>query len=192
MPIFCQPMLRHSPTAGSAGSSALLSRHYPDPGERGRRAADGLASRGVATGNGKLHELQLPVRQPLAQAITDLARPRHETHKTREAAHFSTVPAAHEHPGATRITRVLSVRWPGPAAERNGSPVAQLTSDHPAESIPGRHIRPRIFLRRVISNGNLAYLLIGGQRLPREHRPHLRVRQVVVDGRLQNRVGRAK
>jgi hypothetical protein len=53
------------------------------------------------------------VNQPLAQAITDLARPRYETHKTREAAHFSTVPAAHEHPGATRITRVLSVRCRG-------------------------------------------------------------------------------
>jgi hypothetical protein len=38
------------------------------------------------------HELQIPVHQPLAQAITDLARPRHETHKTREAAHLSTIP----------------------------------------------------------------------------------------------------
>src|SRR5580704_17054161 len=35
MPSFCQPMLRNSPTAGSAGSSALLSGHWPGPGERG-------------------------------------------------------------------------------------------------------------------------------------------------------------
>jgi hypothetical protein len=38
------------------------------------------------------HELQIPVHQPLAQAVTDLARTRHETRKTREAAHFSTIP----------------------------------------------------------------------------------------------------
>src|SRR5207302_1094987 len=52
------------------------------------------------------HELQIPVHQPIAQPVTDLARPRHETHKTREAAHFSTIPA--------RDTRTL---------ERHGSPV---------------------------------------------------------------------
>jgi hypothetical protein len=38
------------------------------------------------------HELQIPVHQPVAQAIPDLARPRHQTHKTREAAHISTIP----------------------------------------------------------------------------------------------------
>jgi hypothetical protein len=30
------------------------------------------------------HELQIPVHQPLTQPVTDLARPRHETHKTRK------------------------------------------------------------------------------------------------------------
>jgi hypothetical protein len=40
------------------------------------------------------HELQIPVHQPLAQPVTDLARARHKTHKTREAAHFSTIPAS--------------------------------------------------------------------------------------------------
>jgi asparagine synthase (glutamine-hydrolysing) len=52
------------------------------------------------------HELQIPVHQPLAQAIPDLARPRHEPHKTREAAHISTIPV--------RDTRTQ---------ERHGSPV---------------------------------------------------------------------
>ena len=52
------------------------------------------------------HELQIPVHQPLTQAIPDLARPRHETRKTREAAHFSTIP-------------VRDAR----AQERHGSPV---------------------------------------------------------------------
>jgi hypothetical protein len=52
------------------------------------------------------HELQIPVHQPIAQPVTDLARPRHETRKTREAAHFSTIPACD--------TRTL---------ERHGSPV---------------------------------------------------------------------
>ena len=36
------------------------------------------------------HELQIPVHQPVTQPVTDLARPRHETHKTRKAAHFSS------------------------------------------------------------------------------------------------------
>ena len=39
------------------------------------------------------HELQIPVRQLVTEAVTDLARPRHETHKTRKGAHFSTIPA---------------------------------------------------------------------------------------------------
>ena len=52
------------------------------------------------------HELQIPVRQPVTQPETDLARTRHETRKTREAAHFSTIPA--------RDARTL---------ERHGSPV---------------------------------------------------------------------
>jgi hypothetical protein len=39
------------------------------------------------------HELQIPVHQPLTQPVTDLARPRHQTHKTRKAAHAS------HHPG---------------------------------------------------------------------------------------------
>ena len=52
------------------------------------------------------HELQIPVHQPLTQPVTDLARPRHETRRTREAAHFSTIPAC----GARTL-------------ERHGSPV---------------------------------------------------------------------
>ena len=39
------------------------------------------------------HELQIPVHQPLAQPVTDLARPRHQTHNTREVTHSSNLPA---------------------------------------------------------------------------------------------------
>ena len=52
------------------------------------------------------HELQIPVHQPVTEAVTHLARPRHETRKTREAAHFSTIPVSD--------ARIL---------ERHGSPV---------------------------------------------------------------------
>ena len=70
------------------------------------------------------HELQIPVHQPLAQPVTDLARPRHETHKTREVSHFSNFPArVREQPGTTRITCVLSVRRAAHARDR----LAKLT-----------------------------------------------------------------
>ena len=52
------------------------------------------------------HELQIPVHQPIAETLTDLARPRYETRNTREAAHFSTIPACD-----------------GRTLERHGSPV---------------------------------------------------------------------
>jgi hypothetical protein len=52
------------------------------------------------------HELQIPVHQPLTQPVTDLTRPRHQTHKTRKVTHISTIPV--------RDTRTQ---------ERHGSPV---------------------------------------------------------------------
>ncbi len=36
---------------------------------------------------------RIPVRQLLAQAVTNLARARRDTHKTRKAAHVTTIPA---------------------------------------------------------------------------------------------------
>src|SRR5258707_11501489 len=57
------------------------------------------------------HELEIPVHQPVAQLVTNLARSRHSTLNTREAAHLSTQPGpAGKNTEATRITRVLSDR----------------------------------------------------------------------------------
>jgi hypothetical protein len=53
-----------------------------------------VASTEVARPAPARHELQIPVHQPITQPVTDLARPRHETRKTREAAHFSTIPVS--------------------------------------------------------------------------------------------------
>src|SRR5580692_6556283 len=57
------------------------------------------------------HQLQLPVHQP----VTNRARTRHETRKTLEAAHFSTIPARdartlerHGHPCIKRYVPIAT------------------------------------------------------------------------------------
>jgi len=72
-------------------NSGDLDRVLADHGEE-RLQIERHRSQGVRPGPSR-DELQIPVHQPVTEAVTDLARPRHETRKTRKGAHFSTIPA---------------------------------------------------------------------------------------------------
>jgi len=98
------------------------------------------------------HELQIPVHQPIAQPVTDLARPRHE------AAHFSTIQrVTQEHWSDTDHPCISDLNWwrllPGSGKARYADPLGRGL-------VPGLNRGSGIF---VDSDESLGMALINNQ-----------------------------